>query len=94
MISSERSYGTHNPDKADQFLTRVPATGQNIGLAGHGQAQTLKDFLGQADLGVEPSASLGPLRMIKPGGQGQDGLFIEKRRQNPLVAEDIAKFWA
>ena len=30
--------------------------------------------------------------MVEPGPQGQDRLFIEECRQNPLVAEDIGQF--
>jgi len=77
--------------KQGQFFTPVPAIGQNVELAGHGQAQALKDFLGQADLGVETPASFGPLGVVEPGPQGQDRLFIEEGRQNPLVAEDISQ---
>jgi len=79
------------PAKQGQFLTPVPAIGQNIEFTGHGQAQALKDLLGQGDLGVETSASFGPLGVVEPGPQGQDRLFIEERRQNPLVAEDIGQ---
>ena len=79
------------PAKQGQFLTPVPAIGQNVELAGHGQAQALKDLLGQADLGVETSASFGSFWMVEPGPQGQDRLFIEEGRQNPLVAEDIGQ---
>jgi len=77
------------PAKQGQFLTPIPAIGQNVELAGHGQAQALKDLLGQGDLGVETSAPFGSLGVIEPGPQGQDRLFIEERRQNPLVPEDI-----
>jgi len=72
-------------------LDRVPAIGQNVELAGHGQAQDLKDLLGQVDLGVETSAFFDSLGMVEPGPQGQDRLFIEECRQNPLVAEDIGQ---
>jgi len=77
------------PAKQGQFFTPVPAIGQNVELAGHGQAQALKDFFGQGDFCLEASASFGPFGVIKPGPQGQDRLFIEERGQNPLVAEDI-----
>ena len=78
------------PAKQGQFLTPIPAIGQNVELAGHGQAQALKDLLGQGDLGVETSAPFGSLGVIEPGPQGQDRLFIEERRQNPLVPKDIS----
>jgi hypothetical protein len=77
------------PAKQSQFFTPIPAIGQNIKFAGHGQAQTLKDLFGQGDLGVKTSAPLDPLGVVKPSPQGQDRLFIEERRQNPLVAKDI-----
>jgi len=79
------------PTKEGQFLTPVPAIGQNVELADHGQVQALKDFFGQADLGVETSASFDSLGMVEPGPQGQDRLFIEEGRQNPLLAEDISQ---
>ena len=79
------------PTKQGQFLTPVPAIGQNIEFTSHGQAQALKDLLGQGDFGLEGSATFRPLGMIKTGPQGQDRLFIEERRQNPLVAEDMGQ---
>ena len=79
------------PAKQGQFLTPVPAIGQNVELAGHGQAQALKDPLGQGNLGVETSASFDALGVVEPGPQGQDRLLIEKCGQNPLVAEDIGQ---
>ena len=77
--------------KQGQFLTPVPAISQNIEVTGRGQAQALKDLLGQGDLGVEPSASFGSLGVVEPGPQGQESLFIEESRQDPLVAEDISQ---
>jgi hypothetical protein len=77
------------PAKQGQFFTPVSAIGQNVELAGHRQAQPLKDLFGQGNFRLEASASFGPFGVIKPGLQGQDRLFIEERCQNPLVAEDI-----
>ena len=80
---------TITPAKQGQFLTPVPAIGQNVKLAGHGQAQALKDLFGQGDLGAEVSASFDSSGMVEASAQGQDRLFIEEGRQNPLVAKDI-----
>jgi len=79
------------PAKPGQFLTPVPAIGQNVEPAGPRQAQALKDLLGQADFRVETSTSFGPLGMVEPAPQGQDRMFIEERRQNPLMAEDMSQ---
>ena len=79
------------PTKQGQFLTPVPAIRQNVELTGHGQTQALKDLLGQGDFCLEAPATFSPFGMIKAGGQGQNRLFIEERRQNPLVAEDIGQ---
>ena len=75
--------------KQGQFFASVPAIGQNIEFAGHGQAQALKDLFGQGDFRLESSASFGSFGMVEAGPQGQESLFIEERRQNPLVAKDI-----
>ena len=79
------------PTKQGQFFTPVQAIGQNIEFAGHGQAQALKDLFGQGDFRLEASATFGSFGVVEPGPQGQDRLFIEERRQNPLVAEDIGQ---
>jgi len=79
------------PTKQGQFFTPVPAIGQNVELTGHGQAQALKDLLGQGDLGVETSTSFGPLGVVESSPQGQDRLFIEEGRQDPLVAKDVSQ---
>jgi len=79
------------PAKQGQFFTPVPAIGQNIEFACHGQAQALKDLFGQGDFRLESSASFGSFGMVEAGAQGQDRLFIEEGRQNPLVAKDISQ---
>jgi hypothetical protein len=80
---------TITPAKQSQFFTPVPAIGQNIEFTSHGQAQALKDLFSQGDFGLEASASFGSSGMVEAGAQGQDRLFIEEGRQNPLVAKDI-----
>lgn len=77
------------PTSQSQLLRPVPAIGQNIEFTGDGQAQTMKDPFRQGDFRLEAAASLGPFRMVEAGRQGQESLFIEERRQDPLVAKDI-----
>ena len=79
------------PTSLSQLFRPIPAVGQNIEFAGNGQAQALKHPFDQSDFRMETSASVGPLGVVEPGPQGQDRLFIEERRQNPLVAEDISQ---
>ena len=58
--------------KQGQFLAPVPAIGQKVEFAGQGQAEALKDLLGQVDFRVKRSASFNSLGMVEPGSQGQD----------------------
>ena len=77
--------------RQSQFLRPIPAVGQNIEVAGPGQVQTLEDLFRQGDFRLEASASFGPFGMIEAGRQRQESLFIQERRQDPLVAKDIGQ---
>ena len=77
------------PARQSQFFGPVPAVGQNIEFTGPGQVHTLEDPLRQGDFRLEASASLSPFGMIEAGRQRHKSLFIQERRQNPLVAKDI-----
>ena len=79
------------PAKQSQFFTPVPTIGQNIEFTGHGQAKVLKDLFGQGDFRLKASASFASFGMVEAGPQGQEGLFIEERCQDPLVAKDIGQ---
>lgn len=79
------------PARQSQFFGPVPAVSQNIEFAGPGQVNMLEDLFRQGDFRLEASASLGPFGMIEAGRQRHESLFIQERRQDPLVAKDIGQ---
>lgn len=79
------------PARQSQFFGPVPAVGQNVEFAGPGQVQRLEDLFRQGDFRLEASASLVPFGMIEAGRQWHESLFMQERRQDPLVAKDIGQ---
>jgi hypothetical protein len=72
-----------------QRLPPIPAICQKIDFTGDREAKSLKHLFDQEDFGSERAASLGPLRVIEVGPEGQKEVLIKEGKQDPLVTKDM-----
>src|SRR4030042_4674948 len=67
----------------------VPAIGQDIELTRDRQCKDSKDLLSQGDFGLKGAATPRSFRVIELGPQGEEKVFVEQSREDPLMAKDI-----
>jgi hypothetical protein len=72
-----------------QGFPPIPAVCQKIDLAGDWEMKLLKHLFNQVNFGSKRAASFSSFRVIKVGPEGQQEVFVEKRKEDPLVAKDM-----
>jgi len=72
-----------------QRLSPIPTICQQIDFTGNGEAKSLKHLFNQLNFGSKRAASLGSLRVVEVGPEGQKEVFIKERKEDPLVAKDM-----
>jgi len=78
-----------SPTNSNQGFCPVPAIRQNIEFTRERKSEPFENPFGQNDLGLERARSSCSLGMVEFCPEGEEKLFIEQGREDPLMAEDI-----
>jgi len=74
-----------------QFLSPIPAVGQDVEFTGDGKLKVLDHFLCHRDFGLEAAASFDSSGVVEFSPEREKRGFIEEGRQHPLVAKEIGQ---